>query len=128
MLTQLQPAQDPHIDHILLEKLRRLMEPEAFRTVLESFLDRSRIHVGNAQRCLVEGDLEKLKFTVHSIKGSGANVGLAGLAQLCADLEKQIKQGENIETLRQCFELVSIEYEADRHYLLTLTRSLSNHD
>lgn len=125
MLPKLKHVDDPNIDHAVMEKLRRLMAPEAFQVVLESFLDRSRIHMGNAERCLAEGDLEKLKFTVHSLKGSSANIGLTGLSQLCASLEKQIKQGAGIEALRPQFEQTCIEFEAARQYLLSLTQELA---
>lgn len=124
MLVQLQPVQDSLIDRAVLEKLRRLMEPESFRAVLDSFLDRSRVHIGNAERCLAEGDLEKLKYTVHTIKGSSANLGLTGLSQLCADMEKQIKQGETVENLRQHFVQVLATFEDSRDYITDLTESL----
>lgn len=125
MLPQIQPVQDPHIDYALLEKLRRLMAPEAFQALLDAFLDRARIHLGNAERCLNESDLEKLQFTIHTLKGSSANVGVKEFSQMCADMEKQIKQGEAIELLRQRFDQVRAEFEMSRQQLLQLCRTLS---
>ena len=124
MLPQIQPALDHHLDHALLEKLRRLMAPEAFMELLEAFLTRARIHLSNAERCLVDSDLEKLKFTIHTLKGSSANVGVAGLSHLCADLEKQIKQGNDMESVSQRLREICAEFEVSRQLLSQLVQTI----
>jgi HPt (histidine-containing phosphotransfer) domain-containing protein len=124
MLPQFQPAPDHHLDHALLEKLRRLMAPEAFVELLESFLARTRIHLSNAERCLVDSDLEKLKFTIHTLKGSSANVGVAGLSQLCSELEKQLKQGNDIESVSPRLKAICTEFEVSQQLLSELMLTL----
>lgn len=80
------------LDHMLLDELRELMEDE-FTSLLQAYLQDSEHQFHEASDAWEQGDLERLRRSVHSLKGASSNVGAAALALLCADLEELAVQG-----------------------------------
>jgi HPt (histidine-containing phosphotransfer) domain-containing protein len=47
---------------------------------------------------LRSGDLPLVQRAAHSLKGAGANVGAVAVADLCADIETQAREGQRVGT------------------------------
>lgn len=75
------------LDHALLAELRHLMEDD-FGTLLEAYLRDSQQRFLELSEAWERRDLETLRRSAHSLKGASGNIGAAGLASLCGELEQ----------------------------------------
>ncbi|XOV81524.1 MAG: Hpt domain-containing protein [bacterium] len=75
----------------LLRELKVIMEDE-FSDLMKTFLLESQRQFHSAQAAWETGDFAQLRLSVHSLKGSCANVGAEQLQKTCARLEQQAKQ------------------------------------
>ena len=80
----------------LIDDLRLLME-EDFPVLLETFLAESERQFRAIGDAWAQRDLDALRRSAHSLKGSGSNIGAEELARLCADLEQRARsEGDSI--------------------------------
>ena len=63
------------------------MEDE-FGTLLQAYLEDSERQLHEVSDAWEAGDLDRLRRSAHSLKGSSSNVGAAALAALCGHLEE----------------------------------------
>lgn len=61
--------------------------------LLRSFAAKAPLAADDLVRLLHEGDPEPVRDHAHSLKGSAANIGAAGLAELCAQVEDRARAG-----------------------------------
>lgn len=74
------------LDQGLLSELETLME-DAFPSLLEAYLRDSELRLFEAAEAWEAGDLDGVRTSAHSLKGSSSNIGAADLARLCSELE-----------------------------------------
>lgn len=98
------------LDQVLLAELEMIMEEE-FPTLLETFLADAQKHYLQIGSTWQKADLDGLRRSAHSLKGSSANVGASALADLCATLEAQAHAQETAST-EDCIRQLSSELEA----------------
>lgn len=82
------------LDHELLTELEILME-EDFSGLLETYLRDSQARFFDVTEAWEAGDLERLRRSVHSLKGASSNIGAVALAGLCKDLESLASEGRS---------------------------------
>lgn len=82
------------LDHDLLKELEILME-EDFSVLLETYLQDSQARFFDVTEAWEAGDLERLRRSVHSLKGASSNIGAAALAALCNELEDLARDGRS---------------------------------
>lgn len=77
-----------HIDPKILSDLQEVME-EGYLQLLETFLEDSERRLSQLHGAR---SAEELGLAAHSFKGSSANMGAVGLAELCRELEERIRR------------------------------------
>jgi signal transduction histidine kinase/DNA-binding response OmpR family regulator/streptogramin lyase len=100
------------IDTRAIEIIRALESeenPNLFATVVESFLRESPALLADMGKALDAQDRSLLRVSAHTLKSSGANLGAARLAALCAKLEKQARANSNDGT-EELFAAIEREY------------------
>ena len=76
----------------VVEERRGLFE-EDLAAILEAYLRNSEAELCRLGNAWEDGDLERLRRSVHSLKGASRDVGALALASLCAELEELARQG-----------------------------------
>lgn len=77
----------------LLDELRLVMEEE-FPSLMETFLSESARQFDEARQAWAASDMEQLRRSAHTLKGSCGNVGAELLQGTCATLEACAKDGD----------------------------------
>ncbi len=88
------PPDDTDIDSRPLDQLRALGRTKGGRRdvvteVIEAYLDACPELLGRIRAAVGRGDDRELRDAAHALKSSSLNVGAAGLASLCAELENR---------------------------------------
>ena len=82
------------LDHHRLEQLRSLMSKAQFRELVEAFIASSRQHLKRLQSALEQQDVNSLRFSAHSLKGSCANLGCDEMSGYAQRLEQAASQAD----------------------------------
>ncbi|HEB28206.1 MAG TPA: response regulator [Porticoccus sp.] len=62
-------------------------DPAVIKQLIKAYFDQAQ-HILNEIRCAADNDdINKLKFSAHTLKSSSANLGINNVAQICHDLE-----------------------------------------
>ena len=77
-----------------LRSLNRPDEPDFYRQLVEIYLVDSRQVMQRIRSEVDSGDRTALQKAVHSLKGISANLGAGRLANLCGQIENQLRAGE----------------------------------
>ncbi len=87
-------VRDP-LDHSQIEFLLSLDDGqgEALAEIVDEYVTVSHQLRAEILRLLDEGDRDALERAAHTLKGASANVGAAGLADVCAGLETARPRG-----------------------------------
>ena len=107
------------LDGNVLAALREVMEDE-YPVLLDAFLLDSEKRLKMLHIACERGDVEQLRQTAHSFKGSCGNMGAVQLADLCRQLEElagdQRLDGSAalIEGVEREFAIARILYRAER--------------
>ena len=115
---------DSRLDGKVLAALREVMEDE-YPVLLDAFLADSEKRLRTLHLACERGDVEQLRQTAHSFKGSCGNMGALQLADLCRQLEEladdQRLDGSValIEGLDREFAIARILYRAERQRYAT---------
>lgn len=67
-------------------------DTEFERDLLQLFLEDTQTHVEAVKQAIANQDVVLAERSAHHIKGASANVGMAELAQIAAELEQQAKE------------------------------------
>lgn len=103
-----------HIDTDLLTDLQEVMEDE-FNKLITTYLGDSQKRLDALQVCLNNQDMDELRKTAHTLKGSSSNLGAPYLAELCQELENMAKNGllsgetSLLDKIREEYQLVHTE-------------------
>lgn len=84
------------LNHQMLEELKLIME-EDFPLLMDTFLTDSVRQFDELEKALQGSDMDALRRTAHSLKGSCGNVGATSLQEACAKLENCARHGEQDE-------------------------------
>jgi HPt (histidine-containing phosphotransfer) domain-containing protein len=76
----------------LIEELRMIMEDE-FSSLMDTFLQESAKQFDEAKVAWSAGDMDTLRRSAHTLKGSCGNVGAVALQGTCETLETNAKAG-----------------------------------
>lgn len=106
------------VDRGLLEKLHTLLQHKPFGDLLETFSDRARTNIEKAGVNLRTENLEELRFVMHGLKGSSANVGATRLSKLCAGFEDKLKKGSAVSELQSAYNDIVAMYDVSRQFML----------
>ncbi len=85
--------------------------------LIPGFMQRRREDVKSLKTSLSAGELDKIRITGHSMKGTGGGYGFDDLSQIGAELEKAALAGDAdeisalVDRLERYLENVIIEYE-----------------
>lgn len=99
-----------HVDSQLLAELQTFMEDD-FGKLLRTYLSESAQQFDVARAACDRGDLEVLRRSAHSLKGSSLNIGAHRLAKLCAELEVGAR-AEASDAMAELFGLASAELDS----------------
>lgn len=102
----------PILDLNILDQLDRL-DPDGglVEELADQFLTDARCQVLVLHRAVADGDVETLRRSAHTLKGSGANLGAVELTRLCSLLATT---GAPLDTLAVGPIVVAIDTELDR--------------
>ena len=94
------PDSGGQFDELALVRIRRLKRPDG-SSMLEHavtlFLDTASESVAMLKKAAEAGDAENLRFSAHKLKSGCANLGAAGMADLCRKLEESARSGMLVE-------------------------------
>jgi HPt (histidine-containing phosphotransfer) domain-containing protein len=96
-----------------LDGIRALQQPgrpNLVRRVIDLYLESAPQLLARIRASLAEQDAHSLTDAAHSFKSSSANVGAAGLAALCKDLEAQGRSGD-LTAAAQAVAGIAVEFE-----------------
>jgi HPt (histidine-containing phosphotransfer) domain-containing protein len=85
--------------------------------LIPAFMARRQEDVGKLREALDSGDVETLRVTGHSMKGTGGGYGFQGLSEIGAAIEAAAKEGrldavrEGVERLEDYLARVEIRFE-----------------
>lgn len=81
------------IDTENLEMLKEVLGDE-LKDIVQSYIDLLPEQLSRIVNAIESADADELKLTAHTLKGSSANVGAAGISELCYELEMKGKAGD----------------------------------
>ncbi len=82
-----------HLDQETILSLKEIMGEE-FTDLIETYVRDSQQRLNECIVAMEKHDIEGLQFAAHALKGSSANLGAAGLANLCLQVEAATKTGD----------------------------------
>lgn len=83
----------PVIDSTVISELRSVMG-DAFRTLVQVFLEDAPRHVAQLQQAAAVGDIAGLVKPAHALKSASANVGAIEVANIARAIEQAARSGE----------------------------------
>jgi HPt (histidine-containing phosphotransfer) domain-containing protein len=115
METDDQPSLDTveRLEYDIARQLRALQSPHApgvVENLIDIYLNHSDKTVATIRAALTQGDAQQLASSAHALKGSSANMGAQGLAELCRELELAGRAGSMPDPEPQ-FERLQAEYQ-----------------
>ena len=72
-----------------LREMGEMLGPEVPQKIIELYLTDAASRLAELGRAVAAADGQALTETAHSLKGSSANLGATGLAELCHELEER---------------------------------------
>ena len=99
------------IDRKVLSDLQEVME-DGYLQLLETFLADSEYRISQLHGARSSSELG---MAAHSFKGSSSNMGAAALAELCEQLEAQVRQ-ESLEGVDDLIARIDLEYVEVRRF------------
>lgn len=81
------------LDDTAVSELRRVLGAD-FGTLVDTFVTDSERRLAVMNAAFAAGDLEALRETAHSFKGSSLNVGAQRLAAACLAIETGAREGD----------------------------------
>ena len=114
-------VRDP-LDHSQIEFLLSLDDGqgEALAEIVDEYVTVSHQLRGEILRLLDEGDRDALERAAHTLKGASANVGAAGLADVCAGLEMRAREAQ-LDDAPELKEQFEAEFDRVRAALQVVT-------
>lgn len=94
----------------LLEELKDIMEEE-FPLLLQTYLRESELQFQRIDEAWQAQELDDLRRSAHSLKGSSGNIGAEALAELCSDLERSAKFAE-VDNVPSTMQALAGEFNA----------------
>ena len=107
-----------HLNSEFLDELREIMEDE-FGSLIETFLEESARQFAEVSEHWHAQDLDGVRRTAHSLKGSCANVGAQSMHRTCADLEYSARDG-NTQAIPALLQTVATDLDQVRAELRQL--------
>lgn len=83
---------EPYLDEALFEELRSILDEE-FPNLINTYVQDSAARFDELRQAFVAGEVDKVRNSVHSLKGASANLGLVRLAELCRQVEEAAREG-----------------------------------
>jgi two-component system sensor histidine kinase RpfC len=80
------PAPQP-VDGQVLDNLQRLGGADFLGSVVEEFLADAETIIARLRECGAAGDVPEFRFHAHALRSGAANIGAAGLSELCLPWE-----------------------------------------
>lgn len=109
---------DIHFDREALSVLKEIMEDE-FPLLINTFIADSEIRISTLKHALNNNNLDELKETAHSFKGTSGNLSAHILADLCFSLEQQSGEG-NCEKMTALIQSIAEEYTVVKSVLIEM--------
>ena len=69
------------------------VKPEVVTELIDNFLTTARERLEHIRQAVARADGSALSTAAHSLKGSSGTLGAVGMAEICADLEAQGRDG-----------------------------------
>ncbi|MBV1877501.1 MAG: Hpt domain-containing protein [Pseudomonadales bacterium] len=85
-----------HIDEAVLSELEEIMEDE-FGVLLETYLTDAVVRLDSLDAAMDSSDVDLLRESAHSLKGSSSNIGAVQLSGLCASIENLARENQLTE-------------------------------
>ncbi|KFA96971.1 hybrid sensor histidine kinase/response regulator [Vibrio sp. ER1A] len=127
MAKWIQPSKQSSVDHLDIERLagseigQRLAggNEALHQKLIQRFIEQySGVRIGTSE----EQTSEATMFEVHTLKGAAGNLGLADIAEICDQIERQLKQGGSVE---QEVTMLNTQLERTVESLIQSTLSMS---
>ena len=82
-------------DIVMIDMLKQLREllGDAYKDLLEAYLDDGPKRLDQMQSAFRDTDFETLASTAHVLRGSSSNLGAQKLSEVCAQIEKIARNG-----------------------------------
>jgi signal transduction histidine kinase/DNA-binding response OmpR family regulator len=107
------------LDDSALMRLRAIAPDEAaMQQLVASFLDNGAGLVAQIASAAGDGDIDGLRRGAHTLKSNAASFGATGLAELCARLESQARDGE-LSGAEDLARQIGVAFEGSSHALET---------
>ena len=102
-------------DRSAIQKLRRFFadDPGFVPELLNTYLRDTSAAVAEFREAVQGGDLERVRQLAHKLRGSSANIGATGIANICEEMERAIESDKGsgldrqMRALQQEFQRVS---------------------
>ncbi|HET7693680.1 MAG TPA: response regulator [Gemmatimonadota bacterium] len=88
-------AETGTLDGVVLAQLREdLGGPAPLNTIIALFLEKTPALVADLRDAVTRGDLDAVRRSAHTIKGTSATLGVRALSEKCRRLEEQARAGD----------------------------------
>jgi two-component system sensor histidine kinase/response regulator len=112
----------PAIDHEIVSTLQAMggeSEPAFFREVIEAFFVNTAALIATLQRAVTSEEMDIVRDTAHTLRGSSMNVGALGMAAICYALQSVVSAEDTVETAA-CLAKLEGEFARVRRELTAL--------
>lgn len=114
------------LDAASVQRLREL-DPDGrnglIARILDTFVESLARHAREFAQARAAGDREALRRIAHTLKSSSASVGALELSRTCADVERRVRDGDEVAALQAPLD----QLERDLQCLLALAGCASPH-
>jgi histidine phosphotransfer protein HptB len=98
-----------------LKKFQQTGEPDFVTELIDLFLDDTAVQLESLRVAVSKNDVPEVRRLAHLVKGSSGNIGAAGLAELCQEMEKLDGTSATLlARLEEEFRQVSEAFKAQR--------------
>jgi histidine phosphotransfer protein HptB len=97
-----------HVDMATLDVLQEVLE-DSFAGLLATYMEDSQARIESLKVGLLEADVDLVRRSAHSLKGSCSNLGANVMAELCCQVEQQACK-DNLDGLHAIIEQIEREF------------------
>jgi histidine phosphotransfer protein HptB len=90
---------DPQLLDVETVNIFLEMGRDVISNLVDLYIENSSVEIQQLDQYALEGSLERIRKTAHSLKGASLNTGASAMGQLCLEIEKNAKEN-NLDAVR----------------------------
>lgn len=103
-------SEQSHVDIATLDMLQDVLEG-GFAGLLETFIQDSSSKIESLKLACKQADIDTVRRSAHSLKGSSSNLGAMPLADLSLEVERKARE-DSLDGVDELIDRIEREYQA----------------